>query len=330
MPDEEVPPDGAGGRYLKFVWNGPQHLPPKGQMAHSERVGLFRLWGHGRFTGSGTKGMPREKAGERLPPLRRCAFCGVKSIAEAPVKFTDEHIVPEFLGAGLELREATCPECQKVTSAFEDSIARQMFDPIRKAMDLRGKRGPMLKGKFLVDVGREVSDPRVLPIADHPTILTLPNLFPASSFSHRPPGTNGVYNVLMLNLNVDAEALARHGVEGFSTQIIDTVRFCQVLAKIAHVYAVHVHGFDGFEHLVADFVRTDFPKGAASASHFDHVGCIWGREPASNNLHEIEPGRIEWNGEALLAVRVRLFACLDFASYYVTVGRPLPRSTQPG
>jgi hypothetical protein len=327
MPNE-VPPNSAGRRCLKFSWNGPQHLPPKGQMTYSP-TGLTRRWQAGRFTGSGTKGLPREKVGERLPPLRRCAFCGVRSTAEAPVEFPDEHIVPEFLGAGLELREATCPKCQKVTSTFEGSIARQMFDPIRKAMDLRGKRGRMLKSKFPVDVGREVSDPRTLPIADHPTILTFPNLFPASSFSCRPPGTDGVYNVLMLNLNVDEAALAKHGIGMFSTQIIDTVRFCQVLAKIAHVYAVHVHGFDGFEHLVADFVRTDFPRGAEFASRFDHVGGMLRPEPASDNLHEIEPGHIEWGGEALLAVRVRLFACLDFPSYYVTVGRPSLRSVQP-
>jgi hypothetical protein len=223
----------------------------------------------------------------------------------------------------MELPDASCDDCQKVTSRFESMIAREIFDPVRKNLGLASKESVMKKSNFPVDVGRETTDARVVPIVDHPTILTLPQFYPASIYSDRPFGTNGVFNFVMYNLNVDKTALIGYGISGFSTQTIDTVRFCQMIAKIAHVYVVARRGYGSFSPLVANFVRTDIEKGTPYSAHFDHVGFLWGSEPKSYNLHEIEVGEIEWQGKAMIAARVRLFASYGMPSYHVAVGRPL-------
>lgn len=181
----------------------------------------------------------------------------------------------------------------------------------------------MRKGKFPVDVGREEIDERILPIADYPTIITLPRFFPAPVYSNAVPRTNALFNFLIYNLNVDPASLAPHGIDGFCTQSVDLVRFCQLLAKIAHVAAVAELGYDSFDHFLTGFIRTDVPKGAPSATHFDYVGCISEpRVPASDDLHEVEVGIIAWAGTTMLGARVRLFAKYGFPSYHIAVGSP--------
>jgi len=320
MSDDNQPPVDQA-RYIKFHWNDPRGIPPRGTMTSSRR-GLFRVWSSGKFKGSEfQEHLPREKVSRRLTPLGCCAFCGAKSTPEIPVKLTDEHIIPEFLGAGLELPAASCDACQTVTSKFESTIARETFDPVRKNMGLKTKKGAMKKSNFPVDIGGAETKLQVVSIEDHPTILTLPGMFPASSYSNRPHNTNGLFNVLMYNLNVDPEALDRQAITSFATSRIDTVRFCQMIAKVAHVYAVSVLGYGGFQHLVSDFVRTDVPKGMPFTSHFNNVGRIWGGEELkSKSLHELELGQIDSDGQSYVAVRVRLFASMGMPSYYVTVG----------
>ena len=125
----------------------------------------------------------------------------------------------------------------------------------------------------------------------------------------------------MFNINADPKALQKYAIDQFSSQAIDMVRFAQMIAKIAHVYAMHHLGYGTFKPLVADFVRTDFPPGVRCKSHFEHVGCLWqAKDAKSPNLHEIEIGKIDWNGQSLNAARVRLFASCDMPFYYVTVG----------
>lgn len=181
----------------------------------------------------------------------------------------------------------------------------------------------MRKSHFPVDIGREETEKRVLPIMDYPTIITLPRFFPAAAYSTVNAGTHGLFNFLIYNLNVNPESLATYGIDGFCTQSVDLVRFCQMLAKIAHVAAVAELGFDFFRPFLTGFLRTDMPQDAKSATHFDYVGCIWNPNDSSTlDLHEIEVGNIEWGRTVMIGVRVRLFAKYGFPSYHIAVGAP--------
>lgn len=230
-------------------------------------------------------------------------------------------MIPEYLGAGLELPAASCLDCQKITGEFERSLAEVMFDPVRKSFALDGKDGVLKKTNFPVDVGRETTQHEFIPLVHFPTILVLPMLFPASSYSRRPKDVDEPFNLRMYNINADPALLRKYALDRFSSQAIDMVRLAQMIAKIGHVYAMHYFGTGTFTPTVADFVRTSFPRGAPCKSHLEHVGCLWQmKDNPSINLHEIEVGKIDWNGQSMHAARVRLFASCDMPSYYVTVG----------
>jgi len=327
-------PKPEDARYYKFAWNSAQSVPPIGQMDYQPKGGAVRMLTSGSFVPTRTKlSFPEVKFRNKLSALGFCAYCGrTHDSNNEQIVLTSEHIIPEFLGAGLELPEASCPDCQAVTSKFENAIARDMFDPVRKhlAIPTKGSK-EMRKGNFPVDVGREKTDNRIVPIADYPTIITLPIFFPAPTYSSARFGANGLNNFLIYNLNVNPEALASYGIDGFCTQSVDVVRFCQMLAKIAHVAVVAELGLDLFQPFLTDFIRTDMPKDARSAAHFDHVGCI--REasgPSSSDLHEIEVGNITWEGAVMIGARVRLFAKYGFPSYHIAVGSlPPPGGLNP-
>ncbi|MHA6689312.1 hypothetical protein [Devosia sp. A449] len=279
------------------------------------------MFAEGMFDGEHLEAFSAVKTRKDLPGFGSCVYCGRDHDSEGnALKLTSEHVIPEFLGAGLELPDASCHDCQKATSRFEVSIAREMFDPVRKAFALQGKEGVLKKSNFPLDVGRETTEHEYIPLVHYPTILVLPALYPASTYSRRAAQADEPFNFRLYNINADAALLQRYSLDAFSSQAIDMVRFVQLIAKIAHVYAMHHFKSTPFVPAVAEFVRTDFPRESAVPHYLEHVGCLWQqRDGTTANLHEIEVGRMTWNGNARRAVRVRLFASCGMPSYYVTV-----------
>jgi len=196
-----------------------------------------------------------------------------------------------------------------------------MFDPVRKTLLLKGKSGILEKTNFPLDIGRETTQHEFIPLRHFPTILVMPQLFPAASYSHRSPQADDLFNILMFNINADPEYLKQYQFEGLSSQAIDLVHFSQMVAKIAHVYGTYHFGCDAFRPTVAEFVRTSFPPASSSTGHLEHVGCLWQRRLASTeSLHEIEVGQMYWQEKIMPAIRVQLFASFGMPSYYVTIG----------
>lgn len=132
------PPEKA--RYYKFAWNSSHDVPPVGKLDHQPKGGgAFHLPTSGAFVPIRPKmAFPEVKIRTKLQPLGRCAYCGrTHDDLGAPLKLTSEHIIPEFLGAGIELPGSSCSVCQGSTSKFEDAIARDLFDPVRKHLAIR-------------------------------------------------------------------------------------------------------------------------------------------------------------------------------------------------
>lgn len=325
MLREHNNPSVEKSRYIKFSWNNNAAIPDIGKIDYEPKNGAFRIYKEGTFTGCGTYGIQTIKKKQKLLRQTHCIYCGRNTNEQGEnLKLTDEHIIPEFLGASLLLPNSTCPECQNVTAEFESSVATQTFDPIRKAFGIRGKGGQPDTTMYPVDLGRETTDIFMINIANHPTILTLPNLFPASIYSDRPANSNGLFNITLFNINADKEKLEKYEIDGFSSQIIDLARFCQMIAKIGLSYACGVIGINSFNSIVSDFVRTRIiPKKACNIT-YNFVGGLWRYEKKQTKyLHELELSRIEWGEKIYIAVRVRLFASYGMPSYFVAVGEPL-------
>lgn len=309
-------------RYVKFAWEDLDHLPPIGKLDYEPKNHAFRMWEEGKFVGEGTRTLPPVKRKELLPPLGSCVYCQRQADRDGtPLKLTSEHVIPEFLGAGLELPNASCAECQRTTANFEASIATSLFDPVRKVLLLKGKGGLLEKTNFPLDIGRETTQHEFIPIRHYPTILVMPNLFPAASYSRRSPTSYDLFNIVMFNINADSHYLQRYDLSEFSSQAIDLVHFAQMIAKIAHVYGTYHFRPFGFRPTLTAFLREDIPRGSPYTGHLEHVGCLWQRRlPPSESLHEIEVGRMLWQGKSMCAVRVQLFASYGMPSYYVTIG----------
>ncbi|OWV69645.1 hypothetical protein ATY77_21000 [Rhizobium sp. R634] len=317
----DPPNDREPFRYVKFAWDDLSNLPPVGKLDYGPKGGgAFRMFEEGTIEGTHIRAFPAIKKKENLPALGQCVYCHRKADDNGkPLKLTSEHVIPEFLGVGLELPAASCAECQKATADFESAIATSMFDPVRKMLLLKGKGGVLEKTNFPLDVGRETTRHEFIPLRHYPTILLMPNFFPAASYSRRSPLSDDLFNILMFNINAEPEYLKQYALEDFSTQAIDLVHFSQMIAKIAHVYGTH--RFEAFRPTVADFVRTTYPPGSPVLGHLEHVGCLWQRKlPPTDNLHEIEVGAMHWQGKAMTCIRVQLFAAYGMRSYYVTIG----------
>ena len=315
-------PINAALRYHKFSWLDISSLSPIGKTSYLGRPKLSRMFAEGTFHGEHLEAFPPTKAKRELAPLGRCAYCSCEKDSHGlSLKLTSEHIIPEFLGAGLELPSASCASCQKVTSTFEGSLAQELFDPIRKAFLLVGKNSVLEKANFPVDIGVETTRYEFIHHTYHPTILVMPMLYPAASYSRRPKEIDALYALCAHNVNADPSRLQQYDLDSFSSQHLDLVRLAQMIAKIAHVYAVHHFRSNTFTFSVADFIRTDYPPGASSQGYLEHIGCLLSSpDKPSINLHEIEVGKIVWSEKNYAACRVRLFARFDMPSYYVTVG----------
>lgn len=284
----------------------------------------MRFFAQGEFTGEHVERLPAIKTRKRLGRLGYCAYCGQSVDSSGnQIELSSEHIIPEFLGSGLELPASSCAECQKATSVVEHTISRELFGPVRKAFGLRGKDGVLPNVNFPLDVGSYTSEEIFVPIAHYPTVLVLPALFPASTYSRRSPDSADPFNFLFYNINADRDLLTQYRIEGVSTQSIDLVRFAQMIAKIAHSYASHYWRDSPFSHAVSNLIRTIHPPQQPAIGHLAHVGCLLGKpHTPTTALHEIEVGQMGWCGIRRRAVRVRLFASYGMPSYYVTVSEP--------
>ncbi|UTD27522.1 HNH endonuclease [Bradyrhizobium sp. WD16] len=156
------------------------------------------MYREGTFSKEHTIAFPAQKKKVRLKPLGCCAYCGRSQDEHGkPLVLTSEHIIAEALGCGIEVPEASCSDCQRVTSEFESSVTEEMFAPVRRSFSLKGKSGILQKQNFPLDVGTTVTNLVMLAEQHHPTLLTLPQLYPAARYSVRPMYTNGLFNILV-------------------------------------------------------------------------------------------------------------------------------------
>lgn len=309
-------------RYWKFHWNSLAALPPVGKVDYQPKGGAFRMYSEGQFSGECSEYFPIEKQNRKLSPLGYCVYCGDQAwLRSAEQPLTSEHIIPEFLCAGLEIQEASCFTCQKITSKIESTLARELFDPVRASLQLKGKKGVLHKRRFRIDTGAQSTSTTVLAVDDYPSMIVLPFLYPASIYSSRPERFDEFFNLRLYNISANQSVLSSLNIDKFSSLHIDIVYFSQFLSKIALSFASSYWRDGAFSSIIREFIRKDYSVIEPDFTHLTRVGCLWQtKERQSQVLHEVEAGMMHWNGQASRTVRVRLFAKFGMPSYYVTVG----------
>jgi HNH endonuclease len=259
------------------------------------------------------------------PPVGKCIYCRSDGL---PRQLTLEHIIPESLGGMLELPEASCHDCQAITSAFEGENAGKLFRPIRRQLHLPSKsRGKARREQrenetFVVkfdDVRRNI------PVAEYPGLITsFVFTLPTILLGIAPTGesfSGGVSLGILPEFGERLNALrAKYGnkVEFPTRGSAEAVG--RLLAKIGHAYAAAEIGLDKFKPYLLGIIRNQDPY---LLHHL--VGSAAGTSPFADDLHEIEilPPQTFGN-DKLIVVKIHLFSNYPgIAVHYVVAGERL-------
>jgi hypothetical protein len=257
---------------------------------------------------------------EKYPPLGRCLY-GTGSEHEGDL--SDEHIIPFALlpkGGDWFLPKASCAACAEITSKFEGSVCRGMFGTLRQQIGLksRRKKSKTTTVRYNYPDGSLVD--KEIGVADLPYVCMGFRWRVPGILSGVPPAIN-VRDELVMRYN--KAALDKHATTTQAVRLgrVGPLQFAQMLAKIAHAWAVAEYGFDSFEPLLPPLIL----------GHIKEAPYLVGgdfREPQlpeqSGVLHDLARVDCRLNdGPSYFGVAIRLFAALGVPRYHIIVGRRL-------
>jgi len=265
-------------------------------------------------------------------PYNRCIYCGDDS---DPENLTDEHAVPYMLGFRIILQKASCECCQKFTSAFESKVANEMFAAVLAYIGMQKRKGKRNKRRFPVRVLKdgEWRTERV-PIKDYPTMLHLVSFGPPGILRDEPPSSefkDTHWWGWSLGDDFDDKMKRLRDTKSAENIRIDGTyharAFGQLLAKIAHCFAVAHFGLSSFNPLLPSVIRDE----TAPIAYF--VGAESAGLPVDDNVtirHELNFSlrTHQSSGHTLLCCNIKLFAWLETPNYLVVVGEPGPEILQ--
>ena len=142
-------------------------------------------------------------------------------------------------------------------------------------------------------------------------------------FTLRPRGQSGIHGLWTHWMN----DLSLSDADEILTPALDTVRFCQFIAKISHAFAVAALGTEAFEPLLCDFIRRKFGPTEQYPDCYDWIGGHAKRHPRSNALHELGLSFTERFRHWYLSVQIRLFANLGAPIHVAVIGQLSPGLT---
>lgn len=211
------------------------------------------------------------------------------------------------------LREAACEDCERRVNSFERTILKTVLYTPRVHLGVRRKRRKRAEEEIALQGqvgGKDITV--TLPVAEAPAVLFLLNLGPPGILAQRPTHVADVRGAWFVHLK---GPLVPQGFTSLASPILDTFKFCQFLAKIAHCFATDVLG-DEFKPMLLDLIRNE-PRDA----RYDLVGGTLLNEPATGNLHELALESRKVESASYVVVKIRLFASLGAPTYLVVAGQ---------
>lgn len=252
-----------------------------------------------------------------LAVVRKCIYCGATTFEPGSSdRLAEEHFIAEGLGSRFVLAEASCKACADLTKAFETNVLRGALHAPRRRLNIRGKKRQRNEPKYPIRIvnpdGTETTEWRFLD--EHPTVLFLPSLDAPGLLTGRPQDQGGRFNLWAILLG-DLRREAR----SFSSPVIDTVALCQLIAKIAHGFAVWQFGLDGFTPLLLDLILRGH-EGDGSLSRYHIIGGDLRSFAPTNFLHVLGWTICPKDDKEYLLVASRLFSYLGGPMYFAVVG----------
>jgi hypothetical protein len=270
---------------------------------------------------------------KRYAPANQCIYCGRKTISRHK-----EHIIAYALaGDSLVFPMASCSHCQNKINEFESNCLRSRWWPFRVRIGApsRGKEPPEAfrvrkikvtsvneRGEITYDkAGTEEVRPH-----EHPFLYITYRFPPPGVLSGRDPSANVKFTITALFAYEEARKYTAKDKEGFDLGPGQPDQLLQLLAKVAHGYAVAELGIGSFQPSLTKFIRGLFPF---TAYHW--IGSDPEVPPASSqSLHEIGLHIEQIGPAAYVVVTFRLFSFLPTPQYRIVVGeleRPFDQRT---
>jgi hypothetical protein len=244
---------------------------------------------------------------QKLGEVGACIYCG------STEDLSDEHLIPLALEGPFVLDRASCGACAKLTGRFEGELLRGWLLPSRLALNLK-TRHPRKRPTTLVI--ETATGSRQVSVSEYPTLLYLPVFeLPAlvrGAADHRLLVRPKHVSINLAHVPLPA-LLARHGPGAWVESTLDPYTFAQLLAKIAHGFAVAQYGVRGF---VSDVLQPMLFSDRELLGRY--VGGAADQRLSDAGLHGVQLNEVD----GVIHARIRLFAQLGGPEYLVVVGRP--------
>lgn len=266
------------------------------------------------FSVDGQKEIHDRSPTVRYAPVGSCIYCGSQNC------LSEEHIVGEGLAGSLVLPQASCPECATATCRIEGSVLRTLLLAPRRHLGIKVKKRkrnePTIPLTAIVD-GKDVEIR--LPLDEYPTLLFMMIMNAPGIAAGRPLGAPGIHGAWARQIWTSG-TMPPPNTPQFASPPFDSVRFCQMLAKIAHAFAAAEIGPSNFNPLLLDFILRPFSRLDQFPECYHLVGGSPVEFAASDALHVLGIEIADINGQPHVVVGIRLFANLAAPVYVVVVG----------
>jgi hypothetical protein len=249
---------------------------------------------------------------KRYPPFKRCIYCGTAE------NLSSEHIIPFCLGGNVELPEASCPACAKVTAEFERACCRTMMGPLRARLNLQTRRPKERPQTFDLERyntdGTKSETLSLAPIS-FPVVCVGINLEPPRMIQGLPL-TDRVTGDLFLKYDRrQADAALERGT-GARVGQIQVETFCRLIAKIGHAHVMAALVTEGISLPHSEMFLPAVILG--KSPYFQHyVGGDSNPLDEPDVLHQLRFNRYMFHGKEIFVSMVRLFACFGMPRYHV-------------
>ena len=250
---------------------------------------------------------PRRVQDEKADGFGCCIYCGCKS-----KPLTEEHVIPKGLAGKLAIREASCPDCQDITHAFEGRALHSHYLIPRLNLGFKKSTPQKITLRITQD---NLTKTASVPAADYPNFGFFPVLMPPRLLSGFQLGIGSSPIVRIQTFEKIDPYYERTSSLPRRLEYDVLYSFTRMLAKIAYCYAIIAYGMDVFTPIITEYIRGKINPGVDF-----YVGGGEESTERDNGLHRLAVRCVQiGNGTAIVGV-VRLFADVAAPIYHVCLG----------
>ncbi len=257
--------------------------------------------------------------GPRHKYVGKCIYCGATN------DLTTEHALPESLNGDLELDDASCKECSRITGLFEGRYSGETLKPARTVLGMKTKRKKQVSTEFQIEIVKNgVSSLQNLSVAEYMAVIPMWEIGPCGKYpmmNHAKGLKHGELRLIVFNTRSDGEVALlkeKFGADEIKVHFpLYVEEFFRMMAKIAYCFAIDEYGLHNIEEV---FV---LPAILGQTKDIYHWVGGDGNQELYDLSRRIKADHVIVAGsrDGEIHVRIKLFKDRLTPEYYVVVGR---------